>query len=191
MKFTQIPVDAFSTMQLNAGVMLTDFDVSAGSFDNEDMLGATTGGVSASAVPSFSDMGDGIDNAPVNVLEMKKIDSWECSISGTLLTTTPETTALLMGAADVSGDKITPRKDLKKADFKDIWWVGDYSDVNTGATAGYVAIHVMNALSTGGFSLQSNDKGKGNFAFNFVGHVSIDAQDVVPFEVYVHKGVGA
>jgi hypothetical protein len=70
-------------------------------------------------------------------------------------------------------------------DYDDIWWVGDYSDVNTGANAGYCAVHMLNALNTGGFQIQTNDKGKGNFAFTFTGHVSMDAQDVVPFEIFI------
>ena len=49
MKFTQIPADTFKQLQLNAGIVLSDFTPADGSFDAEDMLGATSGGVSFTA----------------------------------------------------------------------------------------------------------------------------------------------
>lgn len=73
-------------------------------------------------------------------------------------------------------------------DFADLWFVGDYSDVNTGSDAGFVAIRVMNALSTGGFSMVTADQEKGKFSFEYTGHYSLDNPDEVPFEVYVHAG---
>jgi hypothetical protein len=73
-------------------------------------------------------------------------------------------------------------------DFEDIWLVGDYSDKNGPTNGGYIAIHMMDTLSTGGFQLQTADKAKGQFAFEFTAHFSMDAQDTVPFEIYVHPG---
>ena len=69
-----------------------------------------------------------------------------------------------------------------------MWWIGDYSDKNTGANAGFVAIHLMNALNTGGFQIQSTDKAKGIFDFTFTGHYSIDEPDTVPYEVFIKTG---
>lgn len=188
MKFTQIPQDTFKNIQLNAGILVEEFNPST--LEITGLLGATTGGITFSATPSFSDFGEDIDNAPKNTLELKKLTEWAVSLSGTFVTVTADTVAKLIGAGDVSGNKITPRNDVAIADFEDIWWVGDYSDVNddTGTNAGYVAIHMLNALNTGGFQIKTSDKGKGNFAFNFEGHYSMDAQSTVPFEVYVKQG---
>ena len=74
------------------------------------------------------------------------------------------------------------------ADFENIWFVGDYSDKNGETNGGFVAIKLINALSTGGFQLQTSDKAKGQFAFTFTGHYSIAAQDTVPFEIYIKTG---
>ena len=123
--------------------------------------------------------------------ELKKLESWEIKLSGTLITVNPAVAARLMAAADVGTTdttKITPRTDIKSADFKDLWLVCDYSDKNGETNGGYCAIHILNALSTGGFSLQSTDKGKAQFAFEFTGHVSMSAQTVVPFEVFIKEG---
>lgn len=189
MKYTQIPETAFQNIQLNAGVLVDSFDPATGEIGN--LLGATTGGVSFADAPEFSDFGDDIDNCPKNMKELKKLTSHAVTMSGTFVTVTPATVAKLAGAADVDendANHIIPRNDLLDKDFKTIWWVGDYSDVNTGADAGFIAIKIKNALNTGGFQIQSTDKGKGQFAFSYEGHYSMDAQDEVPYEIYVKGG---
>lgn len=188
MKYTKIPETTFKNLQLNAGVLLSDFNTETATVANKSIIGATTGGVNFTATPTFSDYGEDIDNCPKNMKELKKLDSWEISLSGTYVTVDANAVKALVGAADVSGNKITPRNDLKLTDFTDVWWVGDYSDQNGETNGGFVAIHMMNALSTGGFAIKSSDNGKGNFAFTYTAHYSMDAQETVPFEVYVKAG---
>lgn len=188
MKYTKIPETTFQNLQLNAGVLLSAFDPGTAEVANESIIGATTGGVNFTATPTFSDYGEDIDNCPKNMKELKKLDAWEISMSGTYVTVDANAVKSLVGAADVSGNKITPRNDVMLSDFTDIWWVGDYSDKNGETNGGFVAIHMMNALSTGGFAIQSSDNGKGNFAFTYTAHYSMSAQDTVPFEVYVKAG---
>jgi len=52
----------------------------------------------------------------------------------------------------------------------------------------------MNALSTGGLSLQTTKNGKGQVQIELTGHVSINAQDTMPMEWYsadpVTEGAG-
>ncbi len=191
MKFTKIPEDTFKNIVLNAGVLLKTFTPETPAIGDENILGATTGGINFTATPSFTDFGEDIDNCPKNMKELKKLDSWEVKLSGTFVTTSTALIALLMGAGDIGSTdttKITPRVDVTSADFKDLWLVCDYSDKNGESNGGYCAIKIINALSTGGFSLQSTDKGKAQFAFEFTGHVSMSAQTVVPFEVYLKEG---
>ena len=188
MKYTKIPETTFKNLQLNAGVLLSAFNPESATVADESIIGATTGGVNFTATPTFSDYGEDIDNCPKNMKELKKLDSWEISLSGTYVTVDANAVKALVGAADVSGNKITPRNDLKLTDFTDVWWVGDYSDQNGETNGGFVAIHMMNTLSTGGFAIKSSDNGKGNFAFTYTAHYSMDAQDTVPFEVYVKAG---
>ncbi len=188
MKYTKIPETTFQNLQLNAGVLLSAFNPESATVANESIIGATTGGVNFTATPTFSDYGEDIDNCPKNMKELKKLDAWEINMSGTYVTVDANAVKSLVGAADVSGNKITPRNDLKLTDFTDVWWVGDYSDQNGETNGGFVAIHMMNTLSTGGFAIQSSDNGKGNFAFTYTAHYSMSAQDTVPFEVYVKAG---
>ena len=188
MKYTKIPETTFKNLQLNAGVLLSAFNPESATVANESIIGATTGGVNFTATPTFSDYGEDIDNCPKNMKELKKLDTWEISMSGTYITVDVNAVKALVGAADVTGNKITPRNDLKLTDFTDVWWVGDYSDQNGETNGGFVAIHMMNALSTGGFAIKSSDNGKGNFAFTYTAHYSMNAQETVPFEVYVKAG---
>ena len=188
MKYTKIPETTFQNLQLNAGVLLSAFNPESATVANESIIGATTGGVNFTATPTFSDYGEDIDNCPKNMKELKKLDYWDINMSGTYVTVDANAVKSLVGAADVSGNKITPRNDVLLSDFTDIWWVGDYSDKNGETNGGFVAIHMMNALSTGGFAIQSSDNGKGNFAFTYTAHYSMSAQDTVPFEVYVKAG---
>lgn len=186
MKFTQIPVDTFETIQLNAGILCEDFDPET--LEVTGLLGGTTGGLGFNDSPEFVDFGDDIDNAPKNTLELKILDSRDVKMSGTFVTVSAGLIQRLIAAADVNGNAVIPRRDLKTTDFKTIWFVGDYSNNNDGSKAGYIAIKMLNTLSTGGFSLQTTDKEKGQFAFEFTAHTSIEAQDVVPYEVYIQKG---
>ena len=186
MKFTQIPSDTFKKLQLNAGILLDTFTPSTGTIGK--IVGATSGGVNFTATPTYSDYGDDIDNCPKNTKELKRLESWEAKMSGSFITVSAELAKTLTALADIDADDAThviPRNEIENADFKDLWWVGDYSDSNTGDAAGFCAIHLMNALSTGGFQIQSSDDAKGTFSFEFTGHYSIDAQDTVPFEIYI------
>lgn len=193
MKYTRIPENTFKTLQLNAGILCTEFDASTGTVEEESLLGATSGGVNFTATPTYSDFGEDIDNCPVNVKELKKLDSWEVKMSGTFVTVETALAKALIGAADIDGTDttlVTPRNDVAIADFTDLWWIGDYSDQNGDVNGGFVAVHMLNSLSTGGFQLQSGNREKGQFSFEFTGHYSIEDQDKVPFEVYIKAGTG-
>ena len=177
---------------MNAGVLVDEFTPATGVIGN--IIGATSGGITFSATPEYSDFGEDIDNAPRNTMELKRQTNITVEMSGTFVTVDASVIKLLVGAADTSTvstttvSKITPRLDLATADFDDIWLVGDYSDKNGATNGGFIAIHMLNALNTGGFSITTSDEAKGTFSFTFTGHYSIDAQDVVPYEVYIKAG---
>lgn len=191
MKYTKIPENTFQNIQLNAGVLLSSFTPSSATVSEEAIIGATTGGINFTATPTYIDFGEDIDNCPKNMKELKKLDSWEAKCSGTFVTVDTAVAKSLIGAADIGTSdttKVTPRNDLAQADFSDIWIVGDYSDKNGDTNGGFIAIHMMNALSTGGFQIKTTDKAKGQFAFEYTAHYSMSAQDTVPFELYIKAG---
>lgn len=187
MKYTQIPSDTFEKIQMNAGILCKNFTPSTGEVSG--LIGATTGGIQFQDNISFQDFGDDIDNCPKNTKELKKVENREITTAGSFVTVDEASAIKTIGVADGDGNgHITPRDDVLAKDFEDIWFIGDYSDVNTGENAGYLAIHMMNTLSTGGFQMQTADKGKGTFAFTLTAHYSIEAQSVVPYEIYMRQG---
>ena len=237
--FTVIPQDTFDDLQLDAGILLKNFDPAQPAVVDADIVCATTGGISISCVPTFSDFGEDVDNCPNNTKELKHLDSWECKIGFTALGTSPDMIKMSLGVADKSGatyaassdttvnsgktyytrsgsgtsespyvytpvasptgnpstsnyyemsspdTKVIPRRDLEQTDFSTLWWVGDKAD------GGMAAVKLLNALSTSGFSLKTTKNGKGQVTVEMTGHVSINAQTVVPMEFYSTSGEGA
>ena len=182
--YTVIPQDTFDSLQLEAGVLLTEFDPSDPEVVDSAIVCATTGGINIVATPEYTDLGEDVDNVPPNMKELKSDPKWTCQITTTGLGTSPESIRLALGAADITAasGKIAPRSKLNQSDFADLWWVGDK------ANGGFVAAKLINALSTGGFSLQSTKDGKGQVSLEFTGHVSLNAQDVMPIEFYSIDG---
>lgn len=184
-RYTKIPQSTFQDMQLDAGIILKQFSLTeaiAGQagFTDEDIVTATTGGIEITCEPEYSDLGDDVDNCPVNMKELKHLDSWTCTMSFTALKISEEGFKLSLGAADIDSTNhvVKPRSYLKQTDFADLWWVGDRAD------GGLVAVKLLNALSTGGLSIKTEKSSKGNLEVELTGHVSISAQDVMPMEFY-------
>lgn len=196
-KYSKIPVNTFKHLQINAGMLLSEFDPSSATVTEANILGPTSGGTNFTATPTFSDWGEDIDNCPKNTKELKRLENWEVKASGAFVAVDSGLAERLVALADASDDttdttlhKVTPRDTVNlEKDFRDLWIVGDYGDVNTGASANFIAIHMMDVLSTGGFALQTADKAKGKFNFEFTAHYSLDAQDTVPFEIYIKETV--
>jgi hypothetical protein len=191
MKYTKIPSTTFQELQLNAGIMVSEFTPATGTIDAANIIGATSGGVTFTATPSYVDMGEDVDNCLKNMMELKRLDAWDINMAGTYITVDTAQAKSLIAAADIDTTNttlITPRNEIATADFDDIWWIGDYSDKNGATNGGFIAIHMMNALSTGGFQIKSGDKAKGQFPFTYTAHFSNAAQDTVPFEVYIKAG---
>ena len=181
-KFSKISQKAFKSMQINAGVVLNKFDPSGTTeVQDEDIITATTGDITAICKANFNDLGAGVNNAHKNTAELMQIEDYDCTLAFTALNATTDVIKLALGAADVAEKKVTPRMKLdpteSTGDFKDIWWVGDTID------GGYVAVRLMNALSTGGLTLKTTDKGKGNIAVTLTGCPRLGS-DTVPMEWY-------
>lgn len=179
--YTIIPTDTFDGLQMDAGVILKRFDpANPWKVDPKDIICATTGGIQVSCTPSYSDLGEDVDNCPANTKELKHLDSWDSTMGFTSLGTSKESIRMELGAADIDADTgaIVPRRDLKQTDFSDVWWAGDRAD------GGIVAVQLKNALSTDGFSLQTTKNGKGQLACTLTGHVSIENQEEIPMTVY-------
>ena len=94
MKYTQIPVNTFRELQMNAGILVDTFNPATGVIGN--LIGATTGGVNFADNVSYTDLGEDIDNCPKNMKELKQLESHEVTMSGTFLTVTAAFFNLIM-----------------------------------------------------------------------------------------------
>lgn len=182
-KFTTIASDAFDTIQLDAGVVLTNFDpANPVKPESDDILATTTGGIEITCQPTYSDLAEDVDNAPNGLKEYMHLDGWECSIGFTSIKFNAANTKWSLGSADVTEGtgykKIVPRRDLKQADFSDIWWVGDK------ANGGAYAVKLENAISSEGLSIKTEKNGKGQSETTISGHPSVANPDKVPMEFY-------
>lgn len=187
-RFTQVKLNAFKEIQVEAGVIVKAFDPSNPVLDRANIVCVTSGGITVTAKPTYIDYFEDVDNVPNNTKEGKQLDDWECSISTTALDTSAESIQLMLGAADIDPtdtNRVTPRREVRLTDFRDLWFVGDRAD------GGLVAVQVLNALSTDGFSLKTTKKGKGTTGVTLTGHYSLDAVDTVPMNFYVIEGDSA
>jgi len=195
-EYTKYPGDLTENIQMNAGVIADDFTPSTGVIGN--ILGATNSGISFDPKPTFEDFGADIDNMPENTWQMKRVKSYDPTLSGSFRTVTAALVKMLNGAAGFAvGDNthIVPSHELRAAHFKDVWVIGDYSDRNSGTGssgpyAGFIAIHVKHALNVTGFKWKTNKDGKGEFDFEYHGHYDLNSPDDPPYEVYIRHGVG-
>lgn len=181
MKFTKIPESTFRELQVNAGVILTAFDPAEGTLDMEALVTATTGGIKLDIVPTIEDFGSDVDNCPKNTKELARKTETDITMSCTALNFNEATVKLALGAAEtrLADGAIELRTDLKQTDFKTIWFVGDLAD------GGFIAVKLIDALSTGGFTLQTSDKGKGKTGLTFKAFASLAEQDKAPVEIYL------
>jgi hypothetical protein len=184
-RFTTVKLDAFKQIQLEAGVIMKNFNPANPVINRADILFVTTGGINVNCKPNFIDYYDDVDNMPSNTKQGKQVDYYDCSIATTVLDVSPDGVKTILGAADIDANdqtRITPRGELKLADFQDLWWVGDKAD------GGFAAVQLLNALSTDGFSLKSTKKGKGNTAITLTGHYDENSIDTIPMVFYVVDG---
>lgn len=190
-KFTKMSPDDFKHMTWDAGIIMDDFDPSTGTVTLSSIRWATTGENSFSATRDLTDMGEGINNCPEGTKQLQKANAWRAQIAGTAVTITPAEVAEFLGNADVdtgNTTKIVPRVDLLLSDFAEKWLLVNYSEYNGETNGGWVAIHLLNTLSTDGFTGNFSKNANGQFPYTLRAFYDMDDMDTVPFEIYVKAG---
>lgn len=201
MTLKKIRDNTFKELTMNVFMLLKTFQPESFDFKTgitaSNIIASTTGGVTFTDAPEYTDFGEDIDNCPKNTMELKHKEDGEVTLSGTLVTLNPEAVQMLIGAADIAEKdtsgfgtgneaiKITPRHDLKPkagegGDFiESLWGLADYGE------GGLLAIKMNRVLNTSGFTISTTDQAKGTFAFTFTCHKSIEAQDDPAYEIYL------
>lgn len=179
---TRVAADAAQNMQVDAGVLLSNFDVNNPAEPaDSDIISATTGDFSITCVPQTEDFFEDVNNAPNNTKEGKRITGWDCGLTVNALEATPETIALSLGASEIGSDGgVNPRVQYRIDDFKKLYWIGDMVDENK-----LLAVVMDDTVSTGGLSFTSTKNGKGQLALTLTPHASLEKRDQVPMAFYV------
>lgn len=178
--FNRVSEDAAKNIQVNAGMIVKTFNPSNPAAPQDaDIICATTGGITASCVPTFEDFGEDIDNCPNNTKEMKRITGYDCTLSFTALNIDEETIRFSLGAASRLGNEVVARMTIAGSDFQNIWFLSE--KVNDTI----LAICLKNALSTGGFSLKTQKNGKGQLTVTLTGHTTLAEPEKVPMQFFL------
>jgi hypothetical protein len=181
---TGVSASTKQNLQLGAGVLMTAY-APGSEIDASSIIGATRGGGSFVATPTIRQIE--ADGVPENVKELVANDGWTATLNTTLIEFKKENLLLALGpgavATDVTANEkttttITCSNEVKDADFKDIYWVGDLADGSK------IAIKLKNALNSGGLNLTITNKGEGTYALSLVAHYSVSDLKSAPFEIY-------
>ena len=196
--YYKVPADAFNSMQLDAGVLLTEFDFTDPYTEPKDaaILAVTSGGINPVCEPQYTDLAEDVDNVPNNTKEFLRVEGYKCSMSFKSLRFNPDNIAWSIGgatvydeAADLPTDavagtkKIVPKIQLKAtgddSDFRDIYGAFPLSD------GGIFVVKLKNAISSGGLNIQTTKDGKGTNQVTLTGYISVSDVKDVPMEFYV------
>lgn len=171
-------------LQLNAGVLLTKYTKGT-DIEEDDIIGATRGGGSFTAVPTVHQAA--IDGAPTYTKGLERVDDWVITLNATMVELNDDaiSRALGVGVVKTGGDTadtvFTVKRTVNDADYKDLYWVGDLSNGQN------VVIKIKNALNTSGLNLTFSDRGEGTYALALIGHFTTEDLDTAPFELTIER----
>lgn len=195
---TPLRTETFENLQLNAGIVLKDFDyssiltatalkaaIASAITAGTKLLGATRGGGSFVVTKEIRE--PDVDGRRYPFKGGKFVDSVDARLSTTLLEITPGNIATTLGTGSITEDDTTGSKKtvismhtaIEATDYlPNIVWVGDLADGRM------IAIKLENALNTSDFTLTYTDKGEGTLAAEFHAHqANVDDYDNAPFEI--------
>ena len=190
---TGLSPKTFTRLQLNSGAFLKDFDykscddlnalrtaLAEALEDDTKRIGATRGGGTFECAPEVRNIE--ADGKRYEFVGSTVYDSFTVKLTGTMMEIVPENLALVLGAADVTGEAgkrtVRARTDLLPEDYiENLVWAGDTSK-------GVVLIALKNALNVSGATMTFTDKGEGTLPFEFHAHQdSVADMEYAPFEI--------
>lgn len=173
-----------TNLQLNAGVFLKSY-TKGGTISESNIIGATRGGGSFSAVPTIHQVA--VDGAPTYVKGLERVDDWVVTMSvNNFLEFTPDALVKALGVgttattSQATGDTtITSTRNINASDYHDIYWVGDTSNGKN------IVIHLKNCLNLTGLVVTTNDRGEGTYPLTFTAHFTPANLDTAPYELII------
>lgn len=178
-EWSSITVDDFKEMQFDSGFIVKNFNPATFTApSHDDIVDVTSGNIGLQMTPTINDLGSDVNNLHGVFKELQYLSQWTVQLTYTSLGFSSAKYKRNLGAADVSGNKVTPRMYLDTNDFENIAWVGRLIG------GGLVAVVLKSALSTGGINISTSKDGKGTNSVTMTGYMSISDQSAVPAEIW-------
>lgn len=163
-------------LQLGAGAVLKNKYVKGINITANDILSATNGGITFSAVPQF--FTPTVDGIFENVKGAgRRIINYVVTLSFTAVEASANVLAKALGCADINGNVITGRHNIKAEDYANIYAIGEKGDGSV------IQITLKNAINTSGLNLSTVNNGNGGITFTFNANYDINDLDTPPFEI--------
>lgn len=185
-KFTGLTADTGKHLQLDAGCLLKNFDITK-TFETQkaNIIGATAGGGSFAAAPTIRNID--LDGKKGDVAGFDVLDGWTAALTANVKELTAENLKMFLGAADISAPKspegytqISPRNEIQVEDYvKNVAWVGRLS-----GSQKPLIIVLDNAISTNGLSLTFADKSEATPTMTLTARYDPANLEKVPFAIY-------
>lgn len=192
---TPLRAETFKKLQLNAGVMLTNFPLddyqnasvlktalSSAITAGTKLLGATRGGGTFVITRDMRQVE--VDGMRANFKGSNIVDKGDAYMSTTLLEQTPEHLKAVIGNADIDDDSpnhvvMTVRLAIDESDYIDnIVWIGDTNE-------GFMAIELLNGLNTADVTFTWADKNEGTVTCEFHAHQEgVEYTDELPVKLH-------
>lgn len=184
-KAKKVAEDAANNIQVDAGLLLSTFDVTNPvEPDDDDIVCATTGDYNITCVPTVEDFFADVNNAPTNTKEGKRITGWTSGLTINCLEVTEDTIKLSLGASKVTATGgIKPRDQYEIEDFKSLYWIGDMVDADK-----LFVVKMDDTVNTGGLSFSAKNNGKGQLALSLTPHATLGSSEV-PMEFWILEKV--
>lgn len=177
---TPVTVETINNLQVDAGMLLKNFDFSSAT-DAESLMalivskevqeaswmGATKGGINVQENRTY--WSPEFDGKRMSYKGEKQFEKCEPKLTGTFMEYTPENVKAVSGVADIIVDgnvtTVQPKATIRLEDYFDnIVFVA-----NKGKDGLYLT-EMQNALCTSGMNPQSEDKNVGTLPFEFTAH---------------------
>lgn len=153
-------------------------------------IGATSGGGSFTAIPTFRNIFEDLDGARGVYKGGQVIDTWEIKMTTTIKEMTAENLKLALAAADTDAAELEEKYDITTArlEVKDTDYLDNFCFIGTiNGQDTPVIIEMKNVLNMSGLNLTVADKSTGSVSLELQAHFDLSKPEEVPFKIYTPK----
>ena len=174
---TGLNANTATNLQLGAGAILKKKYTTGTTLSATNILTATNGGITFSAVPEFftptvDGMFDNIKGAG------KAITRWTVTLTFTAVEADAEVLLKALGCADADNNGvITGRHTISANDYGDLYVIAEKGDETV------IQITLKNAMNTNGLNLATANNGNGGISFTISANYDINDLETPPFEI--------